>query len=117
MRALDIVVHASIEPDPYPNVVIEGMAAGRPVIASKLGGPLEMIEHMSNGVLIEPNKPDLLADSIYSLIENSEFGLSLGNEAKKTAFSKWSIENHMEQIERVYDRLLYMKNRIPGRNQ
>lgn len=106
MRALDVVVHASIEPDPYPNVVIEGMAAGKPVIASELGGPPEMINHLVNGMLLEPNNPIVLAESIGSLLDKPELRSSLGDEAKKTAFAKWSIHNHICQVEKVYDNLL-----------
>jgi len=106
MRALDIVVHASIEPDPYPNVVIEGMAAGRPVIASRLGGPPEMMEHQVSGMLVEPGKPQVLADAISSLIDRPELRSSLGNKAIKTAFAKWSIESHICEVQKVYDEVL-----------
>jgi glycosyltransferase involved in cell wall biosynthesis len=110
MRTLDIVVHASTEPDPYPNVVIEGMAAGRAVIASRLGGPVEMIADNENGVLINPGDPRLLADSICRLLENKELRLRLGREAKKSAFGKWSIENHIEKIQAVYEKVLEHHN-------
>jgi len=106
MRSLDVVVHASVEPDPYPNVVIEGMAAGSPVIASRLGGPPEMIEHEKTGLLVQHGDPRVLAEVIGRLLDSAELRATLGGAAKKRAFEVWSIEEHMRQIEQVYDRLL-----------
>ncbi len=109
MRTLDIIVHASIEPDPYPNVVLEGMAAGRPVIATNMGGPLEMVENYKTGILIHPNNPVILADKICELIENEELRTSLGNNAKKIALERYSIESHVRQIEEIYEKVLELK--------
>lgn len=106
MRVLDVIVHASVEPDPYPNVVIEAMAAGRAVIASKLGGPLEMVEDRKTGVLIKPNNPQLLAERICELLENEELRTKLGSAAKKNAFQRWSIEDHVRKIEEIYEMIL-----------
>jgi glycosyltransferase involved in cell wall biosynthesis len=106
MRVLDIVVNASVEPDPYPNVVIEGMASGKAVIASQLGGPLEMIDNHKTGILIEPGNPVILASTISELLSDCDLRSSLGREARKVAFQKWSIENHVKQIEGVYERIL-----------
>ncbi len=109
MRVLDVIVHASVEPDPYPNVVIEGMAAGKAVIASKLGGPLEMIDDYRTGMLVAPNEPASLAAKIGELLTNSELRLSLGAEARKTAFEKWSIVNHVRKLEEIYEMILQKK--------
>lgn len=105
MRTLDILVHASVEPDPYPNVVLEGMAAKRPVIATNLGGPLEMIENYKTGILIPPNDPEILADKICELISDKDLRRSLGEQAGKVAFERYAIENNVQQIEEIYERL------------
>ena len=52
--AADVVVHASIEPEPCGMVVLEGMAARRPVIAARAGGPIELIRQGIDGMLVEP---------------------------------------------------------------
>src|SRR5207247_439443 len=50
MRALDIVVHASTQPEPFGLVIAEGMACGRAVIASRSGGSVEFIESGTNAL-------------------------------------------------------------------
>ena len=60
----DILVHASVLPEPFGAVVIEGMAAGCCDIASKGGGPSEVISHEVNGLLVERNDPLALAQGL-----------------------------------------------------
>lgn len=106
LRALDIVVHTSVEPDPYPNVVLEGMLAGRAVIAANIGGPPEMITNYKTGILIPPNKPEILADKICELVQNEALRISLGRNAREVALKKYAIENHVRSIEEVYEKVL-----------
>jgi glycosyltransferase involved in cell wall biosynthesis len=49
--ALHVLVHASTIPEPFGQVIVEGMAAGRPVVATDHGGPAEIISHDRNGLL------------------------------------------------------------------
>ncbi len=106
MRTLDIIVHASVEPDPYPNVVIEAMAAGKPIIATNIGGPPEMIENNKTGFLVSPNEPVALARKICELLENKNLRLSMGEESKKVAFERNSIEAHVRKVEDVYEMIM-----------
>ncbi len=106
MRVLDIIVHTSILPDPYPNVVIEAMASGKPIVATNIGGPLEMIENNKTGFLVAPNNPSILAEKICELINNRDLRLSMGEEAKKVAFKRNSIEAHVRKVEDVYEMIM-----------
>lgn len=107
MDALDIVVHTTLEADPYPGVVIEGMLVGKPVIATNIGGPSEAIEDYKTGILVPPKKPEVLAEKICELLLNTELRLSLGKEARKVASERYSIDNHVRQIEGIYEKVLY----------
>lgn len=106
MRVLDVIVHASTEPDPYPNVVIEAMLTGKPVVASNMGGPVEMIENYKTGILIPPKDPAILGEQICQLLENRKMRMALGSEAKKVAFERYSIENHVRRIEAIYEEVM-----------
>ncbi len=60
----DVVLHASTDPEAFGRSVIEGMAMARPVLASDLGAPPEVIRHGQNGWLVPPGFPEVLADAI-----------------------------------------------------
>ena len=100
LQLSSVVVHASTSPEPFGRTFLEGMAMGRPVIASNEGGPLDVIEHGVDGLLIRPRDPLLLAETILSIISDSELARRLGrNAARKAAF--FSIENHAEAVASV----------------
>jgi glycosyltransferase involved in cell wall biosynthesis len=85
MNACDVVVHASIEPEPWGLVVAEAMACGRAVIASSAGGPLEMIEHKHTGWLVEPGDEVALAAWLEILLSNPTLRAELGAAAREHA--------------------------------
>jgi glycosyltransferase involved in cell wall biosynthesis len=64
IRALDIVVHASTRPEPFGMVIVEGMACGRAVVASRAGGALEIVREGENALAHEPGNADDLAHQI-----------------------------------------------------
>jgi glycosyltransferase involved in cell wall biosynthesis len=61
LERLDLLVHASVLPEPLGNVVLEGMAAGVPVVAADAGGPAEYIEDGLEGLLYPPGDAEALA--------------------------------------------------------
>lgn len=74
----DIVVCASISPEPFGQVVAQSLAAGVTVVASDAGGPKEMIRHGDNGLLVTPDDPIALADALERLITDSALLSRLG---------------------------------------
>jgi glycosyltransferase involved in cell wall biosynthesis len=60
----DVVVHASTDPEGFGRVVVEAMALGRPVIATNIGAPPELVAEGETGWLVPPNDPDALAAAI-----------------------------------------------------
>ncbi len=106
MDKMDIVVHTSIKPEPFGRVIIEAMALGKPVIATKMGGPLEMIENGVDGILIEPGNPEILAEKILFLLSNRDKRIEIGRNAQITARKKFSIESHVRKIEKIYEEIL-----------
>jgi glycosyltransferase involved in cell wall biosynthesis len=72
LRALDVLVHSSVRPEPFGQVVLEGMAAGLPVIAAAAGGPAELITDGVDGMLTAPGDPAELARAMRRLVDDSE---------------------------------------------
>ena len=71
--AMDVVLHASVAPEPFGRVLIEAMAVGRPVIAPREGGPREIVVHGQTGLLVAPRDAAGLADAIVSLVQDDAY--------------------------------------------
>jgi glycosyltransferase involved in cell wall biosynthesis len=69
LSRLDVLVHASITPEPFGQVILEGMAAGVPVIAAGAGGPVEILQDDVTGVLYRPADERALADSMVRMTD------------------------------------------------
>lgn len=110
MAAADIVVHCSTYPDPFPGVVLQGMALGKPVIASNIGGPQEQIEHDCSGILVEPNNPDALAKAIYDLLSNEDKRIRLGKAAITRVSTNFSDELFFRKLTTTYHNVLDSKS-------
>ena len=78
LRALDIVVHASTQPEPFGLVVAEAMACGRAVIASLAGGVAEIIDPPTNGLAYVPGDAAALAESIERVVIDRDLRTQLG---------------------------------------
>jgi glycosyltransferase involved in cell wall biosynthesis len=78
MRSLDIVVHASTQPEPFGMVIIEGMACGKAVIASQAGGASELFVDGVNALGHPPGDAAALAEQIQKLVGNGQLRKELG---------------------------------------
>ncbi len=70
LAAMDVLVHASVTPEPFGQVVIEGMAAGLPVIAADAGGPAEVVTSGRDGLLVPPGDVTELTRAIGDLADD-----------------------------------------------
>ena len=104
MAASDVVVHASIQPEPLGLVVVEAMALGTPVVASRLGGPAETITPGA-GLLIDPTRPAELAQAIETLHEDASLRQSLAEQGRVRA-EAFSIQQNVAAIEQEYAKVL-----------
>jgi glycosyltransferase involved in cell wall biosynthesis len=98
MNACDVMVHASVEPEPWGMVVAEAMAAGRAVVAAAAGGPLEMISHGRAGLLTPPGDADTLADVVAELLFDLELRQATGREARLHAEREFSAARTADQF-------------------
>jgi glycosyltransferase involved in cell wall biosynthesis len=106
MAASDVVVHASIQPEPLGLVVVEAMALGTPVVASKLGGPAETITPGA-GLLIDPARPAELAQALQTLLEDASLRRSLAERGRVRA-EAFSIQQNVAAIEQEYAKVLQL---------
>ncbi|MDP4098949.1 glycosyltransferase family 4 protein [Paenibacillus sp. P96] len=106
MRRCDLLIHTSITPEPFGQVIVEGMAAGLPVIASNEGGPTETVVHGETGLLIQPGDPAKLAESIRWMLEHPEERKLMGQKGMIRVKENFVIENTVKDIVRYYKGLL-----------
>ncbi|MGC9397909.1 MAG: glycosyltransferase family 4 protein [Anaerolineae bacterium] len=101
--AADIVVVPSVRDDSgnvdgLPNVLLESMAMGRPIIASEIAGIPEVIEDGKNGILVQPKNVAVLAQTVCRLLEDSSLRQRLGRSARATALSNLGWKQIAERI-------------------
>lgn len=85
MRALDVVVHASTEPEPFGLVIVEAMACAKPVVVSRAGGAAELIEPGVDALAFDPGDAPALARCIEQLARDSDLRRRLGAAGRSTA--------------------------------
>lgn len=106
MQALDVVVHTSIEPEPFGMVVAEAMAAGTAVVAADSGGPLDIVVDGETGLLVDPSSAEELAAAIARLLSNPEEARSMGEAGRVRAERKFSHERFADDVIEVYQNIL-----------
>jgi glycosyltransferase involved in cell wall biosynthesis len=84
-----------------PNAVLEAMSSGLPIVASAVGGVLELIQDGQTGLLVAPGDPRSLAQSICRLMANRAFGARLGKAACQTV-QRYSFERMTTAFEMLY---------------
>jgi glycosyltransferase involved in cell wall biosynthesis len=106
LRNLDILVHASTSPEPFGQVVIEGMAEGLPVIATDGGGVKEIITHGENGLLVPMGDAPALARELDGLLRDPAKARRLGRAAHAHVRRHFTAAQAARKIEKVYDEVL-----------
>lgn len=104
-HAMDIVVHASIEPEPFGMVVPEAMTAGRAVIAVKVGGPAEVISDGLTGILVRPGDCGALTKAMELLLHDSPRRADIGSSAAHEARYRFSLTKNAAAVAAVYKTL------------
>lgn len=104
LRSADIVACTPWY-EPFGIVALEAMACGVPVVASAVGGMLDTVVHDVTGRLVPPKRPDLLADTLSSLLRDDFLRRSLGAAGRDRARSRYSWDRIAADTLRVYDRI------------
>lgn len=112
LAAADLVVHSAIAPEPFGRVVVEGMLARRPVIASDAGGVRDLITHGETGFLVKPGDPVALAEMVRRVRAMSPADLdAVVRRARAQAESRFSVAAMVSGVERVLDGVVSARRR------
>ena len=103
MGAADVVLHASTLPEPFGLVVVEGLALGKTVVASKLGGPAEIVRE-GEGILFDPTRPDELASILSDIIRDPSAASRFAAAAQRRA-RDFDVRRNVDAVTGVWDEL------------
>jgi glycosyltransferase involved in cell wall biosynthesis len=103
-NALAIVL-PSICYENQPLSILEAFAAGKPVIASDLGGMTELVSHRERGLLVQPGDPVALADAFRWAVTNRPLMKEMGRNGRTYALKKHSPEKHYQELMAIYDQI------------
>ncbi len=101
---MDIFVLPSLW-EGLPLVLLKAMAAGLPVIATRVSGAEDIIEDGRNGRLIPPRQPAALARAVLELYAQPDLWPVWGNQARETIRLQYSLEAMLCQLQRLYEEL------------
>ncbi len=107
LASIDVSVLPSVS-ESLSNVILESMAAGVPVVASRIGGNAELIEP-NRGILVDPGNDTTLAAAVEILLGNSDRRAEISQNAKKFVQSNFTIAHMQERHEELYCELLAQK--------
>ena len=113
LAALDVVVSPS-RSESLSNAILEAMAAGRPVVATRVGGNAELVREQETGLLIAPEDEHALADALKALLAAPNLAQKWGENAKRIALSDFTLVSSSKCFEQLYISLLAKKGLRPA---
>lgn len=102
MSALDVVVLASTSPEPFGRVLIEAMAAGKPVVASDSGACREIIDDGQQGMLFPPGNDEALAAAIVRILSDPRRAAEMGLSGRDRVAGRFDSTKYVAGVEAVY---------------
>lgn len=106
VNCLSILIHASIEPEPFGRILLEGMALRKPIISTSIGAPIEIVIEGKTGFLVSPGKPEELARAIQKLFDDRSLAEEMGNVGYDRLLKEFSLKKNVELTENLYRSIL-----------
>ena len=114
LGAADLLVHASVEPEPFGRVLIEAMAAGVPVAAAAAGGVPEIVVDGETGRLVPPGDPEALARAIGALLASADSRRAQGEAGRRRVAAEFTEDRMIAGVVRCYETVLAQGERTPA---
>jgi len=108
LRAFDVFVLASTF-EGMPNVVLEAMACGRPVVATAVSGTPEVVVEGETGLLVPPRRPEALASAMIDILREPSRARSMGRAGRQRIEERFTLQQVVRRYEDVYERLVSAK--------
>jgi len=102
----DCLVLSTITHEAFGRVIIEAQAAGVPVVATRVGGVTEVIDHEKTGLLVMPKDIEAMSDAVIRILNNPDFSAGLVIEAKKKIDDRYTLAHMADATIAVYRELM-----------
>ena len=89
-----------------PNALLEAMACGLPCVATRVSGTEDILRDGENGLLVEPEQPEPLADALRRVLVDATLALRLGQAARATVVERYAVTRIVDQCLALYQSLL-----------
>ena len=111
LKAIDALVLCSLS-EGIPWTILEALSLAKPVIATRVGGIPEVIEHGVTGLLVEPRNSRAIADAVISILLDSKKAKAIGQAGYKKIKSHFTVEREVKDLENLYYMLLRNRGHI-----
>jgi glycosyltransferase involved in cell wall biosynthesis len=110
INCMSVLIHASVLPEPFGRVLLEGMALSKPIIATNIGACPEIVEEGKTGLLVNPDDARGLANDIMSLLKDPKKALEMGNAGYIRLGKHFHISRNIEKTQKLYFEILGLEN-------
>ncbi|MBF0522641.1 MAG: lipopolysaccharide heptosyltransferase II [Candidatus Omnitrophica bacterium] len=110
LSQVDVVVLSTVTEEAFGRVIVEAQAAGVPVVATKVGGVVDIIEDEKTGLLVMAKDTDAMASAVLRLLRDKAFAEQMAIEAKKRVQEQFTLEQMASRTLAVYEELLNSTN-------
>ena len=107
----DLMIHPSVE-EPFGIAVLEGMRAGLPIVASRVGGIPEVVKENETALLISPKDSSSLATAVMKLLDDSPLLKKLGEEGRKRYERYFTYQKMIDEVEEYFNSVLKTNKKI-----
>ena len=110
MAGLDVLVSATVTPEAFGRSIIEAQATGVPVVATGVGGVVDIVEDQRTGLLCAPGDPKDLAAKVLRIYRDRDLAGRIASAARRTVESEFNLERMMERTIAVYEEAMKKAN-------
>jgi glycosyltransferase involved in cell wall biosynthesis len=113
LHAADVFVLSSRQ-EGFPITILEAMAAGKPIVATNVGGCAEAVVHGETGLIVPPENPEALAEALASLLADPELAGRMGAAGRERVQQEFTVDRMVEQHLALYEQALAKRRACPA---